>query len=90
MTGLFAHFRNTENKRTMTSTTSREWESKLGNEIDLTAVYKLYKELSIVGQIAWFMPGKGITSYKDQAGNYTGFATDDTVSEYFARIQYDF
>ena len=90
VTGLFAHFRNTENKRTMTSTTSREWESKLGNEIDLTAVYKLYKELSIVGQIAWFMPGKGITSYKDQAGNYTGFATDDTVSEYFARIQYDF
>ena len=90
VTGLFAHFRNTENKRTMTSTTSREWESKLGNEIDLTAVYKVYKELSIVGQIAWFMPGKGITSYKDQAGNYTGFATDDTVSEYFARIQYDF
>ena len=90
VTGLFAHFRNTENKRTMTSTTSREWESKLGNELDLTAVYKLYKELSLIGQIAWFMPGKGITSYKDQAGNYTGFATDDTVSEYFAKIQYDF
>src|SRR3989344_3966593 len=73
-----------------TSTTSREWESKLGNELDLTAVYKLYKELSLIGQIAWFIPGKGITSYKDQAGNYTGFATDDTVSEYFAKIQYDF
>lgn len=88
--GLLAGFWLTEKKRTTSSTNTNTWESKLGYEIDLTATYKLYKELALVGQAAWFLPGDGIKSYKDQTGDYTGIASDDAVSEYYAKIQYDF
>lgn len=90
LNGLAAGFWNTEKKRITSSTNTNTWDSKLGTEVDLTAVYKLYKELALVGQAAWFLPGDGILNFKDQAGNYSGFASDDAVSEYFAKIQYDF
>ena len=90
LSGLYAGFWHSQNKQTTGAATSTEWESKLGTEFDLTAVYKLYPQLAIVGQLAWFMPGDGIKSSKNQAGNWSGNAADDAVSEYFAKIQYDF
>ncbi|MBI5874978.1 MAG: hypothetical protein HZB81_03895 [Deltaproteobacteria bacterium] len=85
-------FAETEKKNTTSATNTNTWESKLGYEIHLTAVYKLYKALAIVGQAAWFLPGEGIRTYKSTAGNNASgsLASDDAVSEYYAKIQYDF
>lgn len=90
--GLLAGFWLTEKKNTTSATNANTWNSKLGYEVDLTAVYKLYKELALVGQAAWFMPGEGIRTYKNTAGNNLAgsLASDDAVSEYYAKIQYDF
>jgi hypothetical protein len=90
LSGLAAYFMNTTTKRTTGTSTSTTWDGALGTEIDLNAVYKLYKELALSAQAAWFMPGNGILKSKDQAGNYSGIENNDTVSEYFARVQYDF
>lgn len=92
LSALVAGFWNTEKKYTTSSTNTNTWNSNLGDEIDLTAVYKLYKELSLTAQAAWFLPGEGIRTYKNTAGNNAAgsFATKDAVSEYFAKIQYDF
>ncbi|MBI3753550.1 MAG: hypothetical protein HY266_05835 [Deltaproteobacteria bacterium] len=81
LNGLVAQFQQTETKKDST-----EWDATLGTEVDVTAVYKLYKELALVGQAAWFMPGDGILSVKPKPST----ATSDTVSEYFAKVQYDF
>ena len=92
LNALAAGFWHTEEKRTTSTTNTNTWNSKLGTEVDLVAVYKLYKELALVAQAAWFMPGEGIRTSKNTAGNNAAgsIATDDKVSEYFARIQYDF
>ena len=90
LNGLAAYFMNTTTKRTTGTSTSTTWDGALGTEVDLNAVYKLYKELALSAQAAWFMPGNGILKSKDQAGNYMGIENNDTVSEYFAKVQYDF
>ena len=92
LSGLIAGFWNTETKRKLTTSpdTSTTWDAALGTEVDLNAVYKLYKELALVAQAAWFMPGDGLLKSKDGSGNYSGIASNDTVSEYFAKVQYDF
>ena len=92
LSGLVAKFWHTEKKVTTTTTNTNTWESALGTELDLNAVYKLYPQLALVAQAAWFMPDEGIRTYKNTAGNnaINSYATDDTVSEYFAKIQYDF
>jgi len=92
LNALAAGFWLTEKKNTTSSTNTNTWNSKLGTEVDLVAVYKLYKELALVGQAAWFMPGEGIRTYKNTAGNNAAgsLASKDAVSEYFAKIQYDF
>lgn len=90
LSGLLAGFWNTETKRKTGASTTTTWDAALGTEIDLVAVYKLYKELGITAQAAWFMPGDGLLKSKDEAGNYSGIASNDTVSEYYAKVQYDF
>lgn len=92
ISSLVASFWNTEKKRETSSTNTNTWESKLGSEIDVNAIYKIYPQLALVTQAAWFFPGDGILTYTNTAGaNASGtFATDDKVSEYFAKIQYDF
>ena len=92
VSGLAAMFWRSEDGEKTGATTSTSWDSELGTEVDLTAVYKLYKELALVAQAAWFLPGEGILTNKSEAGNHElySFATDDAVSEYFAKIQYDF
>ena len=92
VSGLVAGFWYTENKDISSTTNTNEWESAIGTEVDLVAVYKLYKELALTAQAAWFLPGEGIRTYKSTAGNHaaTSIATDDMVSEYFAKVQYDF
>ncbi len=92
LNALAAGFWLTEKKNTTSSTNTNTWNSKLGTEVDLVAVYKLYKELALVGQAAWFLPGEGIRTYKNTAGNNAAGSNnaDDAVSEYFAKIQYDF
>jgi len=98
LSGLVAKFWHTEKSRVdcatddNTCTNKNTWESALGTELDLNAVYKLYPQLALVAQAAWFMPDEGIRTYKNTAGNNAAnsYATDDTVSEYFAKIQYDF
>ncbi|MBI3398246.1 MAG: hypothetical protein HY026_03305 [Deltaproteobacteria bacterium] len=81
LNGLVAQFQHTATKKDTT-----EWDATLGTEVDVTAVYKLYKELALTAQAAWFMPGDGILSSKPKPST----ATSDTVTEYFAKIQYDF
>lgn len=54
----------------------------IGNEVDLTANYKIQKGLSLLTFAAWFSPDKGITG--------GGTAKEDTVSEYYARLQWEF
>lgn len=56
--------------------------SGTGNEVDLTANYKIQKGLSLLTFAAWFSPDKGITG--------GGTAKEDTVSEYYARLQWEF
>ncbi len=56
-------------------------DDKIGNEVDLTANYMIYKNLSLLAFAAWFMPDDGITG--------GGTATDDTVTEYYARLQWE-
>ncbi|GEM_PF-5477140 len=92
LNALAAGFWHTEKKNASSATNTNTWNSKLGTEVDLVAVYKLYKELALVAQAAWFMPGEGILTSQNTAGNNTtgSIASKDAVSEYFARIQYDF
>ncbi|MBI5286446.1 MAG: hypothetical protein HY878_02500 [Deltaproteobacteria bacterium] len=54
----------------------------IGNEINLTLNYTLHKNLSLLAFAAWFNPDDGITG--------SGTAADDTVSEYYARLQWEF
>ncbi|MBI5286182.1 MAG: hypothetical protein HY878_01155, partial [Deltaproteobacteria bacterium] len=44
--------------------------------------YTLHKNLSLLAFAAWFNPDDGITG--------SGTAADDTVSEYYARLQWEF
>ena len=98
LSGLVAKFWHTEKSRVdcatddNTCTNKNTWESALGTELDLNAVYKLYPQLALVAQAAWFMPDEGIRTYTNTASNNAAgsYATDDNVSEYFAKIQYDF
>ncbi len=57
-------------------------DDSIGNELDLTANYMIYKNLSLLAFAAWFIPDDGITG--------GGAATDDTVAEYYARLQWEF
>ena len=56
-------------------------DDSIGNEVDLTANYMIYKNLSLLAFAAWFIPDDGITG--------GGTATDDTVAEYYARLQWE-
>lgn len=57
-------------------------DDSIGNEIDLTANYTIHKNLSLLAFAAWFMPDDGLTG--------GGAAKDDVVSEYYARLQWEF
>lgn len=57
-------------------------DDSIGNEIDLTANYMIYKNLSLLAFAAWFIPDDGITGTAPTA-------TDDNVAEYFARLQWE-
>jgi len=54
----------------------------IGEEYNLTANYTLHKNLNLLLFAAWFNPDDGITG--------GGSAADDTVSEYYARLQWEF
>ncbi len=54
----------------------------LGQEITLTGVYNIMEGFDAVLQAAWLVPDDGLTG--------GGTAADDSVSEYFAKIQWDF
>lgn len=54
----------------------------IGSEYDLIANYKLHKGLTLLAAAAFFMPGDAYTG--------GGTAPADTISAYYARLQYDF
>ncbi|HLF86215.1 MAG TPA: hypothetical protein VI584_03965 [Nitrospiria bacterium] len=58
-------------------------DDSIGNELDLTLNYMIHKNLSLLAFAAWFMPDDGITGTAPTA-------TDDTVAEYYARLQWEF
>lgn len=78
MSGLIANFWLTEDEDAANDS--------LGSEVDLTITYKLYPQLSLHGQAAWFFPDDGFYTQ----GTEGEYMFDDVVSEYFARVQYDF
>ncbi|MBI5893403.1 MAG: hypothetical protein HZB79_07115 [Deltaproteobacteria bacterium] len=71
-------------------------EDHIGEEIDLTLNYKIHKGLSLFAFAAWFMPDDGIicNTTNNQAtaciNGTVGSHNQDTVNEYYARIQWDF
>ncbi|WP_130538000.1 alginate export family protein [Thiomicrorhabdus indica] len=58
-----------------------------GNEIDLTAVYKMNKQWNFQAGLGVFMPGEAI---KQSVANGTKFLTDDTAYSGFFQVQYKF
>ncbi len=77
-----AIFSQTEESTTANTATNSD---EIGTEINLTANYKLHKDLSLLAIYAQFTPGDAYSG-KD----VTTTAKDDTISMFYARLQWEF
>ncbi|MBI5328683.1 MAG: alginate export family protein [Deltaproteobacteria bacterium] len=82
LSAKYAIFQQTAESSTVNAATNSK---DIGNELDLIASYKLHKGLSLLAAAAYFTPGDAYTG-KD----VTTAAKSDTISAYYARLQWDF
>ena len=80
--GRIATFSQTEALTEATAPTNAD---DIGTELDLTANYKLHKNLTLLAAAAWFMPGD---AYSGQ--DVTAAAKDDTITALYSRLQWTF
>src|SRR3989338_2260779 len=77
-----AMFKQTEESSTANASTNSD---DIGKEYDLIASYKLHKGLTLLAAAAYFVPGDAYSG-KDLAPT----TKDDTITAYYARLQWDF
>ena len=82
LSAKYASFSQTEESATANTNTNSD---EIGTELDLIASYKLHKGLTLLAAAAYFVPGDAYSG-KD----LTTTAKDDTISAYYARLQWDF